>query len=90
MNRGEHLLRGSGIAQQVEVGWRPYFRFGDVNWDPAALGVMSSPAEERAARAEKFDLLREAGLSVPEAGAALGMTPESARWHERRRRAGAQ
>ena len=88
MNRGEQLLRGAGVAQQVAAEWKPYEWGGRAGWNPALLGKMPTVAQERAARAEKFARLRdEEGLSVREAAAAVGLAADTGRSYERRRRA---
>jgi hypothetical protein len=104
--QGERLLRGSGVAQQVSVaeGWKPYRRFGQQDWDPAAVGPMNAPepgtgfAAERAraarramaeARRAEFAEHRAGGLGVAEAGAAVGVTAATAKAYERLRKAGA-
>ncbi len=85
MNQDERLLRGSGIAQQVSVGWKPYRRFGKP-WDPAGLGPMLTPEQEREARHAEFARLRARGLGVPAAARAMGLAAGSGRWYEAQRK----
>jgi hypothetical protein len=92
--QGERLLRGSGIAQQVIVteDWKPYRWGGRPGWDPAQLGPLPTPAQERQAKHAEFARLRSGGLGVGAAAVAMGLTAESGRWYEaerKRRAAGA-
>lgn len=89
--RGEQLLRGSGMAQRVELERKPYRRFGDPAWDPAKLGPIPTVEQEREARHEAFARLRSCGMGVGAAAAAIGLSASTGRWYERERlrRAGA-
>ena len=100
MSSGSRLLRGTGISRMVTVddSWRPYRRFGDPNWNPAA----SVPPKERqeaprlppaaarvraVARMAEFDRLRtEEGLTTAQAGVIVGISESHARKYERLRK----
>jgi hypothetical protein len=85
--QGERLLRGSGMSQQVgQPSWKPYHRFGDKSWDPAALGPIPTVEQEREARAAEFARLRESGLGVYASAAAVGLANATGRLYERERK----
>lgn len=86
MNRGEQLLRGSGVAQQVEVIRKPYRYNGEPGWDPATLGPIPTGEQEREARVAEFARLRESGVGVRAAAAAVGLAEDTGRSYERQRR----
>lgn len=91
MSQGEGLLRGSGMAQQVDLGGGKRYEYqGKRGWDPAQLGPMLTPEQERAANEAEYARLRASGLGVFEAGRRMGVTEHAARWFEHKRREGAQ
>jgi hypothetical protein len=77
------LPRGTGLSRQAVPGWKPYAWNGTPGWDPAALGPMPSPSQEKQARVAEFARLRAAGLTITEAAAAVGMGEDAGREYER-------
>ena len=86
----------AAMSQAATVrGWKPYRYQGRPDWDPAAgFGVPPKPGHgpsalqrERAERRRaEFGRLRAAGVPVSEAGARVGIRPDTARRYEARRR----
>lgn len=80
------LLRGTGAGASQPNGrgeWRPYEWGGKPGWDPAALGRMPSPSEEKQARMAEFARLRAEGLTIGEAAKAVGVGEDAGREYER-------
>lgn len=87
--------RGTGLASQNGLTRKPYLRFGNPDYDPAAVprspqaGV--TPAQKRAEAEERrarFAQLREQeGKTPAEAAEVLGISAETARKYETKRRA---
>lgn len=82
------LLRGSGMARVTSPDYagKTYAYRGIPGWNPAALGPMPTPAQEREARHARFAEFRASGLGVRAAARAAGLKDESGSWYERQRK----
>lgn len=100
MIRAARRLRGAGVSAVVTVveDWKPYRRFRDPDWNPAASAppkeerreaprLPPAAARARAARrrAEFARLRTEEGLTTAQAGEAVGISDSHARKYERDR-----
>lgn len=82
---------GAGMAVPSAAGdFRPYVYGGTKHWVPeeprAGTGGTAAAREQAAERREEFARLRAVvGMSVAEAGKAVGIRPNTAAKYERRR-----